>query len=226
MHESNRTTLIYFTTLFSTVSIKVHKDISWNPDLLQSTHRSWYECVVLEQQSLGSVLIQCNLTKNNGVQNPKLLVFNCWNTLTISSSVYAKINGLPVHQNSRWHIFSSFTTFWTLGSCRIKLHLKLSSSEQHISLISDQIFLLGSLPFALPFVLHNLRMHSSWFVLPSFTASLPLRHAELLEALRLLSVYYWAPRYVVNFPSQESLHFFDQGETILLFFFSYPLVNG
>lgn len=76
----------------------------------------------------------------------------------------------------------------------MKLQLKWScekkSVEQHISLVSDQIFLLGSLPFALPFVLHNLLMHSSWFILPSFTASLPLRPAELLQALRLLSVYY------------------------------------
>lgn len=121
---------MYFTTLFSTVSIKVHKDISWNPDLLLSTHRSWNECIILEQQSPGSVLIQCNLTKNNAVQNPYLLVFNCWNTLTISFSVYAKRNGLTVNQNS--HIVSNFTTFWTLGSCRIQLQLKWSWGKKGI----------------------------------------------------------------------------------------------
>lgn len=96
-------------------------------------------------------------------------------------------------------------------------------AEKHISLISDLIFLLGSLPFVLSLLLHNFLMRSCWFIPPTFPASLPLRPAELLRALRLLSVY-GASWYVANFLSQESLHFFYQVESVS--FFPYFLVNN
>lgn len=51
------------------------------------------------------------------MQSHKSLVFNCWNT--ISLSVYAKINGLTIHE-----IFPQIAQhFVQLGSCR-KLQLK------------------------------------------------------------------------------------------------------
>lgn len=62
-------------------------------------------------------------------------------------------------------------------------------------------------PCFTPFVLHNFLKHSSLFIPPAFPALLPRRPAELLRALRLLSVY-GASWSVDNFPSRESLLFF------------------
>lgn len=170
MHESNRTKLIYFTTLFS---IEIQKDICWDLDLLQSTHRSWHACIILQQKSFGSVLMQYNLHLKNAVQNPKLLLFNCWNTVTVSLSVYAEINCLTVHAK-----------FWSLCNCRVKLQLKWSCEKKvlftaHLPNLWSN-FSSRFTPFCAPFCLAQsphalLLVHSSIFhcLPPSETCGAP-----------------------------------------------------